>query len=379
MNLLSKSKQKKSRTADNSFAPSRFKYPAISVIIPLYNAEKYIGECLDSILAQTFQNFEVIVVDDCSTDSSCAVVESYAEKFGGRLRLVHMKKNSGSGTEPRNRGLAYSRGEYLYFMDNDDAITPTALEELYTLAKKFDADVVSCEKIYKIPEKFWYNPELRKQIKPIGMMGQNFFVHEPLVWENNFDERIRILSQRKLLWNYWVQLFRRDFIVQNSMKMVGIMSDDVIFTICAICSAKRYVLVPNVIYFYRVRNDSLIHKNFDVPKHLNIWMTMLKTGMTYLDEFLSRRKIFSQRSDLKYVLFNLFVNEMLIYFVEIYTQVPAHKLDELLRKEFSSGDNIALTSFIFSAMNVQRLQLIDSRRRIAQLEAEVKRLQNKSS
>ena len=260
-------------------------------------------------------------------------------------------------------------------MDNDDVVTPTALEELYTVAKKFDADVVACEKIYKVPEKIWNDAELRKQLKPIGMMGQNFFVHEPLLWEGNFEERVKVLSQRKLLWNFWVQIIRRDFIIQNSIKMVGIMADDVVFTICALCSAKRYVLVPNVIYFYRLRGDSLIHKNFDVPKHLNLWLTMLKAGMTYLDDFLSRRDFFSQRSDLKYALFNLFVNEMLMYFVGIYSQVPAHKLDELLRKEFSSGDNAELTSFIFSSMNVYRLQLMGARRRIAELEAEVKRLQ----
>ena len=74
--------------------------PAVSIVIPMYNAEKYIGECLDSILAQTFQDFEVIVVDDCSTDKSCDVVESYLPKFnrGGveKLSLLHCSFNSGN-------------------------------------------------------------------------------------------------------------------------------------------------------------------------------------------------------------------------------------------------------------------------------------------
>jgi len=72
--------------------PPQFTYPAVSVVIPMYNAEEYVGECLNSLLAQTFQNFEVIVVDDCSTDSSPAIVESYTEKFGGRLKLTKTKK-----------------------------------------------------------------------------------------------------------------------------------------------------------------------------------------------------------------------------------------------------------------------------------------------
>lgn len=125
---------------------------AVSVIIPLYNAEKYIGECLDSVLAQTFQDFEVIVVDDASTDNSRAVVESYVEKFGGRLTVTNLKENSGSGAMPRNKGLLLSQGEYIFFLDADDMITPTALEELYALAKDYKADVVYCEKFYNADE-----------------------------------------------------------------------------------------------------------------------------------------------------------------------------------------------------------------------------------
>ena len=67
--------------------------PAISVIIPMYNAEKYIGECLESVLAQTFQDFEVIVVDDCSTDKSVEIVQSYAVKFNGRLKLTRAEED----------------------------------------------------------------------------------------------------------------------------------------------------------------------------------------------------------------------------------------------------------------------------------------------
>ena len=132
---------------NESVESEKFPYP-ISVIIPLYNAEEYLSECLDSILAQTFQDFEVIVVDDCSTDSSCEIVESYMPKFDGRLKLYHTPKNTGSGVIARNVGLSYASGEYVYNMDNDDVITKTALEEMHTLAKKYDADVVYCEKYY---------------------------------------------------------------------------------------------------------------------------------------------------------------------------------------------------------------------------------------
>ena len=116
------------------------------MIIPLYNAENYIGECLDSLLLQRFQDFEVIVVDDRSIDNSFAIAESYLSKFNGRLRLTKTEKNSGGGGVPRNKGLLISSGEYIQFLDADDILTKTALEEMYTLAKEYDVDVVYCER-----------------------------------------------------------------------------------------------------------------------------------------------------------------------------------------------------------------------------------------
>ena len=90
-------RRKKSAAPVKTSRPKKFSFPAISVIIPMYNTEKYVGDCLNSLLEQTFQNFEVIIVDDCSTDNSVAVVENYRERFGGRLTLAHTEENSGGG------------------------------------------------------------------------------------------------------------------------------------------------------------------------------------------------------------------------------------------------------------------------------------------
>ena len=160
-------------------------------------------------------------------------------------------------------------------------------------------------------------------------------------------------------------------------------------TICELCSAKKYVVVPNVIYYYRVRAGSVTTENIDDATRVHKWLKVIQLGVAYLDDFLSNREFFRNRSDLKYVLFNVFVNEMLMHLSKIYTQIPAHKLDELLRKEFVGGDDLALMTFIFNTFNVQRLQLMQAQQqfqkfnqfaaqaqaRIAQLEAEVKRLQ----
>ena len=262
--------------------------PKISVIIPLYNTEKYIGECLDSLLIQTFQDFEVIVVDDCSTDNSVAVVKSYAEKFGGRLKFFKLKKKSaGGGSLPRNKGLELSRGKYVFFLDSDDAITRTALEELYTLAENFKADVIHCEKFYFVPDEIWHDEFLRRQLKP-----DNYFtngrlnVTEPTPLSDDIAERIKILAEGKLIWNFWAQLIRRDFIIENEIMLPDAVAQDMLFTMCSLCCAKRYVVVPNVINFYRVRENSVTTEKIDFPARLRKWLKVILVDIEYLNEFL---------------------------------------------------------------------------------------------
>ena len=335
----------------------------------MYNAEKYIGDALDSLLAQTFQNFELIVVDDGSTDNSRAVVESYADKFGGRLKLSRMKKNSGGATEPRNIGLELSRGEYLYFMDNDDTITPTALEELYTHAKNFNADVVHCEKHLSVPDDKWHDIDYRKNLKPSAWpAGDKIFITEPTLLTEDFAQRAVDFCQRWLTWSIWIQLIRRDFIIENKLRFAGIAIEDLLFTMCEICSARRYLVVPNVIYNHRELPGSLLWRNSDdVEKFLHVRLIMIKDGVRYLDEYLSGIEAFANRPDLKELLFDMFTSEILGHLTNIYSQIPTHALDAVIRKELSEGDNIALNSFVFNRMNVYRLQLIMAQQKIAEL------------
>lgn len=352
--------------------------PAVSVIIPLYNVAKYIGECLDSLLAQTFQDFEVIVVDDCSTDNSVAIVENYIPKFDGRLNLVHMnKKSEGGGYMPRNKGIELSSGKYIFFLDGDDAITPTALEELYTLAEKYEADVIHCEKFYTVHDNLWHNKSLRKQLKPYTYLtGDKILITEPLIFEENFEARVKFFTQRKLIWNVWAQLIRRDFILINELKMPDAVAQDMTFTICELCSAKRYVIVPNVVNYYRVRQNSVSSEKTNVANLICKWLKATKLGVHFIDQFLSKREFFVRRYDLRYSLIEMFADEMLKHVTPIYAQIPAHALDELLRKEFD-GENSALMSFIFSTMNIYRLQLIQAQNRNAELEREFQRLKLK--
>lgn len=118
------------------------KQTKISIIVPVYNVEKYLGKCIDSILNQTYKNFELILVDDGSTDSSKTICEVYSKK-DNRIKLFH--KTNGGLSDARNYGINHSNGEYLLFIDSDDFIHNHYLEILYNTIEKNNADLVICK------------------------------------------------------------------------------------------------------------------------------------------------------------------------------------------------------------------------------------------
>ena len=359
--------------------------PAISIIISMYNVEKYIGELLDCILAQTFDDYEIIVVDDASTDNSAKIVEEYAPKFTRgvteKFQFIRQKVNSGNPGKNLNLALKLSRGKYVYILDSDDAIAATALEELYKVAEDFQADVVQCQQFRAIPNELWVKtdklsvaPTSYKDIIPVSA---------PTLLSENFAERVQMLRQRKLLWPYWTQLTRRDFIMKNELGFTRNLAVDMIYTCCLVCSARRYVLIPNVLNFYRVTQGSLSNNREDIQKSVHKYLEALIQGFQYVDKFLNGQEFFQQRLDAKYAVLDIIVREFANYLLGIYSQVPAFQLDALVRHEISQlKDTTALTAFLFARMNVfnvnllQQQQLIQNQQQqIQQLQAQLQQLQ----
>lgn len=112
----------------------------ISIILPIYNMQNYIAECLESIVAQTYKDIEIICVNDFSMDNSMTIVKEYAEK-DSRIKIVNNGKNRGLGGA-RNAGLDIAKGEYVMFCDTDDMLMPTMVEKLYNSLVENDADMV---------------------------------------------------------------------------------------------------------------------------------------------------------------------------------------------------------------------------------------------
>ena len=123
----------------------------VSVIVPVYNVEKYLRQCLDSIINQTLKEIEILCINDGSTDSSPEILKEYEEK-DSRIKIIN-KKNAGLSAA-RNQGLELAKGEYVSFIDSDDWINETFCEALYTAAKKYDSDIAIKKKsLQKTPIK----------------------------------------------------------------------------------------------------------------------------------------------------------------------------------------------------------------------------------
>lgn len=121
--------------------PGDKKLPLVTIIVPVYNVRAYVGECIESLLNQTYTNLEIILVDDGSTDGSEAVCDEYAKK-DSRIRVIH-QENQGPAAA-RNAGLDHASGEYVTFVDSDDVVASVFVEKLYKLLKKYHADIAAC-------------------------------------------------------------------------------------------------------------------------------------------------------------------------------------------------------------------------------------------
>ena len=277
---------------------------AVSVIIPLYNAEQYIGECLESVLLQTFQSFEVIVVDDCSTDNSRKIAESYLEKFNGRLILSKTEKNSGGGGYvPRNKGLLLSHGEYVFFMDADDKIIPTALEELTALAKEYQADVVYCEKFYTSDD----GTNLDTKTNQVGDL-----VKAPTLEAEDLKERVKNIVSKRYLTVPWNKLVRRRLIMENEnfFPLVKTSGDNIWNQGLLFC-AKKFLRVPNVVYIYRRSVGSAQRKEKTPQQTINFWLNPVLLGLKTLDNLMSRHEFFSANPDCRLTILKKFVEPRL--------------------------------------------------------------------
>ena len=328
--------------------------PKISVIIPMYNVENYVGECLDSLLAQTFQDFEVIIVDDCSTDDSKGIVKGYRPKFKGKLRLVESEKNSGCCAIPRRIGMKYAIGKYVFFLDSDDMIIKTAFERLYSVAESFDADVVQCEKFYTSN-----TPKLKGAELTVKSFKAGDYVEVPTLDTEDIFKRMQACNAHEYVWMDWTRLILRDFLIQNKIEHPPILyEEDLLYTIYCLSCAKRVVKFPDPVNIYRYRPGSVMHSKYNLIDYIRKWFQVLSLGFDHCEKFLGGIEFYKQNPELKYFVLDIFVQDIFSKLFNVYKKFSASALDDIIREEFKKcGDTSAMAAFFFNMSIMYSMQI----------------------
>lgn len=342
----------------------------------MYNTEKYIGACLTSILSQTFQNFEVIVVDDCSTDNSCAIVESFIPKFGGRLRLIRSEVNRGPAI-PSNIGINLSRGKYVYQMDSDDLLVNNALESLYRYAEDFDVDVVHMNvgfKFIRNSEKSFPN---REDLDIVGWHGGPF-VEKPTLESDDIGERAKKISRNGVGWTAWEKLVKRDLLMENDISFANMRNcQDLLWVIEVFSVAKKILSIPEPLYIHRANPTSNTHLKRTIEQKLHFSLTATNVGLKILEEFLSSKKFFQENPQYKWEIMRFFESASFNDTRREFQENPPYKIHEILKPKFTElfGENGALISYLVDSSHFLRWNLTQMSQRIVQLENQLKELQ----
>lgn len=219
--------------------------PKFSVIIPVYNVEKFIHRCVDSVLAQTFSDFELILVDDGSTDHSGAICDEYARQ-DERVRVIH--KENGGSSSARNAGLHKATGEYIYFADSDDYLREDLLETVVPYLNG-EGRLIS----------FGFAIQTLS-----GNIRHEYFGNITEKCISSEEEKLRFicseLTDYRISWSLWSKIFCREIIEQECLRFVDsiIFGEDLYFTMCYMAYVDEIVNIQKPLYVYCEHDDSIM-------------------------------------------------------------------------------------------------------------------------
>ena len=215
----------------------------ISIIMPVYGVEEYVGKAIESIQAQTFQDWELWAVDDGSPDKSGKICDEYAAK-DGRIRVIH--KENGGAPSARNTAIDQAEGKYFYFMDSDDWAEPTMLEDMYRLAEENASQLVITG--YYI-DSYYNEDEKYVQIQQVSDRVYSS--------QDEFRKDAYRLFDKNLLYTPWNKLFLADYVRQNKLYFPDTFWDDFPFCLSVIRDIERVVVTAQPYYhFMRKRSES---------------------------------------------------------------------------------------------------------------------------
>lgn len=238
--------------------------PLISIIVPIYNVEEYLGKCVNSLLGQTIRDIEIILVNDGSTDSCAQICDAYASK-DSRIKVIH-KKNGGL-SDARNSGIKIAKGKYIAFLDSDDWVELNCYEYLYNLIEEQNADIVQCDyvKVYKSEDKIVFN----KEVKFAEYTGEEAL---NLLYGEQYPKTIVV----------WNKLYKKK-IFDKIIFPKGFVHEDEFVTYKALHQAGKVIDSNLPLVGYRQREGSIMNKEFNV-KRLDVLQAYIERREYFYNE-----------------------------------------------------------------------------------------------
>ncbi len=235
----------------------------VSIIVPIYNVEKYLSECIESVLAQSYKNLEIILVDDGSTDSSGEICDAYKRR-NDRIQVIH--KENGGLSDARNQGIVQSRGLYLAFVDSDDTIDSSYVEVMMRVMERYNCDIVQCayQKIYNNGRKVLYGEN--------SLIVNGREIQRYLYGKKSSPEAFDIACNKL----YKSELFKE---IRYPLNRIH---EDIATTYKLYLKAHLIVVIPNVLYNYRIRKESISHQ--ESLQSLQDWRKAEKERYDFYDQ-----------------------------------------------------------------------------------------------
>ena len=210
----------------------------VSIIIPIYNVDKYLNQCINSVINQTYKNLEILLIDDGSTDKSGSICDAYAEK-DSRIKVFH-QVNAGAANA-KNKGLDLATGDYIAFIDSDDIAEECWIDTMVTILNNYSADMCECRF-----DKYYIDryEKLDENLKDINVFSSEEYLNQYL------DDWTCSL--------FWTKLFKRELTENIRFRKERRCIDDEFYTYKVISNAKKIVKINNILYHYRQRKSSAV-------------------------------------------------------------------------------------------------------------------------
>lgn len=238
----------------------------ISIVIPVYNAERYLKKCIESIQKQSYSSWKLILVDDGSTDASGAMADVFAMK-DKRIHVIH-QKNKGS-VEARKSGIMCEearRNSYMLMVDADDELPPNALKNMYKAIKQFDGDCVCGDM-----QRLWHGIHIPQRYK-----AECFKIDSPQIYSHEEIQKIIFISFfgiSNFPVNLWAKLYKTEYLINaiDFPPVVKFMGEDLSVTIRVISTIKKLVIIPDVVYYYRVGGGTWKYMPYMMEDFVNLY------------------------------------------------------------------------------------------------------------